>query len=137
MLVVKGTAATADHKLFDSCDPVILRSGRYARRCGLVPRVKRLFIGYGVFALPREINKVWAPSTWAAWVDGRRIELTAFGKSDRMLYGFPAAGGKDVILREWRVMLVAATPGRHTLRYRFRDSGGTIDATWTFTIMAK
>ena len=136
MRLLKGTEATADHKLFDTCDPVILKSGQYTRRCGSVPRVKRLFIGYGVFAPPRAINKVWAPSTWAAWFDGRRIQLPAFGWSDRTLSQFPAAGGKDVTLREWRVMLAGATPGRHVIRYRFRDSVGTIDATWIFRIAA-
>jgi hypothetical protein len=135
MRLLTGTEATAHHKLFDTCDPVILKGGRYARGCGAVPRVKRLFIGYGVFALPRSINKVWSPSTWAAWFDGRRIRLPAFGWSDRTLSRFPAAGGKDVTLREWRVMLVGATPGRHTIRYRFRESAETIDTTWTFRIM--
>jgi hypothetical protein len=136
MRLLKGTEAAADHKLFDTCDAVILKSGRYARRCGSVPRVKRLFIGYGVFALPGAINKVWRPSTWDAWFDGRRIQLPAFEWSDRTLSRFPAAGGKDVTLREWRVMLVGATPGRHTIRYRFRDSAGWIDATWTFRVTA-
>jgi len=136
MRFVKGTEATADHKLFDTCDPVILKRGRYARRCGSVPAVKRLFIGYGMFALPRAINKVWRPSTWEAWFDARRIELPAFGWSDRALVRFPPAGGKDVSLREWRVMLVGATPGRHTIRYHFRDSAGRIEATWTFRITA-
>ena len=42
MLFVRGTAATADLKLFDICDPVILRTGRYVRSCGSVPGVKRL-----------------------------------------------------------------------------------------------
>jgi hypothetical protein len=136
MRLVKGTEAAAQHKLFDTCDPVILKSGRYTRQCGSVPRVKRLFIGYGLFALPGSINKVWAPSTWDAWFDGRRIQLRAFGWSDRKLFRFPSAGGKDVILREWGVMLLGATPGRHTIRYRFRDSALAIDATWTFRIMA-
>jgi hypothetical protein len=136
MLLVRGTAATANQKLFDICDPVILRSGRVTRRCGAVPRVRRLFIGYGSFALPRQINKVWMASTWAAWLDGLPIRLPSFGTSDRLLYAFPPAGGKTVTLREWRVMLVSASPGRHTIRYRFRDGGLAIDATWIFTVTA-
>jgi hypothetical protein len=135
-LLVRGTAPTANQKLFDICDPVIVRSGRFTRRCGAVARVKRLFIGYGSFALPRQINKVWKASTWAAWLDGRPIDLTSFGTSDRPLYAFPPAGGKTVTLREWRVTLVSASPGRHTIRYRFRDGGLAIDATWIFTVTA-
>jgi hypothetical protein len=136
MTLARGTVATAGQKLFDICDPVILKGGRYQRRCGVLTRVKRLFIGYGLFAAPGEINAAWANANWAAWFDGRRIALRAFGTSDRTLFAFPPAGGKDVTLREWRVMLLSATPGRHTLRYRFQDPGGSIDATWTFRVAA-
>jgi hypothetical protein len=136
MSLVRGTAATADQKLFDSCNPVVLRTGRRHRSCGVVSRVRRLFIGYGLFADQGEIDDVWAETTWSAWLDGRRILLRAFGTSDRTLYAFPPAGGKTVTLREWRVTLVGATPGRHTLRYRSRDAAGVADTTWTFTVAA-
>jgi hypothetical protein len=137
MLLVKGTVATANQKVFDLCNPVILKSGRYYRQCGVVPRVKRLFIGYGLFATPRAINTVWGRTRWAAWFDSHRIQLASFGTSDRTLFAFPAAGGKDVTLREWRVMLVGAKPGRHTLRYRSEDPTGASDATWAFTVAAR
>jgi len=136
MTLAKATVATADEKLFDTCDPVILRNGRYRRQCGLLPRVRRLFIGYGVFAVPREIGRLWTMTTWLAWLDGHRVALQKFGISDRTLYNFPPAGGKDVTLREWRLMLLGVTPGRHTLRYRWRDGAGTTDAAWTFTVKA-
>lgn len=134
MTLVRGTAATAQLKLFEYCDPVILASGDYTRRCGTVPRVSRLFIGYGSFELPRLINRTWKRSKWAAWLDGHPIELSLFGTSDRTLFAFPPAGGRDVALREWRVMLVNPSPGRHTLRYRVRDVGGVNDATWIFAV---
>ncbi len=134
MLVVRGTAGTADLKLFDICDPVVLRPGRYARTCAPVPREKRLFIGYGWFAAPRAINRVWQSQTWAAWFDGRRVQLRSFGTSDRPLYSFPSAGGKTVTLREWRVMVVNAAPGAHALRYRTKDANGIQDTTWNFVV---
>jgi hypothetical protein len=137
MTLVKGTHIALGPNLFDICDPVILRGGRYQRRCGVVPHVKRLHIGYGMFASPREIDDDWANAKWTAWFDGRRIDLRAFGTSDRTLYAFPPAGGKDVTLREWRVMLLGATAGRHTLRYRFQDPAGRIDATWTFSVATR
>ena len=137
MTLVKGTHVAVGPNLFDICDPVILKGGRYQRRCGVVPHVKRLFIGYGMFASPRKIDADWANAKWAAWFDGRRIALRAFGTSDRTLYAFPPAGGKNVTLREWRVMLLGATAGRHTLRYRFQDPAGSIDATWTFPVAAR
>jgi hypothetical protein len=134
MTLAKATVATAHQKLFDICDPVIPSSGRYARRCGQVPRVSRLFIGYGLFDPPRRINKTWSEAKWTAWLDGHPIDLRSFGTSDRTLVAFPPAGFKDVTLREWRVMLVDPSPGRHTLRYRVREPGGVSDATWTFTV---
>ena len=113
---------------------MILRPGRYVRSCAPVPRVKRLFIGHGAFAAPGAINRVWHPAAHTAWFDGRQIRLRAFGTSDRPLYFFPPADGKTVTLREWRVMLVNATPGGHTLRYRTKDASGTTDASWNFAV---
>jgi hypothetical protein len=136
MTLATATVATANQKLFDICDPVILRNGRYRRRCGTFPRVRRLFIGYGLFAAPGEIRRLWTTTAWLAWFDGHRVALQRFGTSDRTLYNFPAAGGKDVTLREWRLMLLGVTPGRHTLRYQWRDGTGTTDAAWTFTVTA-
>ena len=134
MTLAKGTVATAQQKLFDIWDPVILSSGRYVRRCSQVPRVSRLFIGYGSFDLPRRINRTWSAAKWNAWLDGRPIDLRSFGRSDRTLVAFPPAGFKDVTLREWRVLLVNPSPGRHTLRYHVREPGGVSDATWIFTV---
>jgi hypothetical protein len=134
MTLARGTAATAQQKLFDICDPVILSRGRYLRRCGRVPRVSRLFIGYGSFDAPRRINETWRATRWTAWLDGSPIDLRRFGTSDRTLVAFPAAGFENVTLREWRVMLVDPSPGRHTLRYRVREPGGVSDTTWIFTV---
>ena len=102
-----------------------------------MPRVRRLFIGYGSFDLPGEIENLWTRTKWSSWIDGRPINLAAFGSSDRSLIAFPPAGGKNVTLREWRVMLLGATPGRHTLRYRSVGPEGKGDTTWIFTVAAK
>jgi hypothetical protein len=114
---------------------VILKPGTYKRLCK-VPRVSRLFVGYGDFAPTRKaIDLDSKQSKWDAWIDGRSVDLPAFGTSDRTLFGFPAAGGKDVILREWRLMLLDVPPGEHSIRYRNRHAVyGTTDATWTFTV---
>jgi hypothetical protein len=135
MTLVTGTVEDADLKFFDLCDPVILKPGEYMRSCA-VPRVSQLFVGYGDFEPTRKaIEMESKQSKWDLWIDDRRVDLPAFGTSDRTLFGFPAAGGKDVILREWRVILVDVTPGEHTIRYRNRHaSHGTTDATWTFTV---
>jgi hypothetical protein len=99
--------------------------------------VRRLFIGYGDFALTRKaLDRAWKQLIWKLWVDGHNVKLSTFGSSDRALYAFPPANGKDVILREWRVILVGVTRGKHTIRYRSTSrSVGSSDATWRFTVL--
>lgn len=138
MLVVAGTVRRAEVALFGSwCDPVVLRAGRRTRACGRVPRVERLFVGHGWFAAAPSIDKEWRQLRWEMWIDGQSVELDKFGTSDRWLVRFPPARGRSVILREWSVTLLHATPGRHSIRYRTRWPSGEIDTTWTFTIASQ
>ena len=136
MLVVQGPATRANTALFGTyCRPDIVKSGRYRRSCGSVPQVRRLFVGYGVFALsPKMLSRAWSPASWSMWIDGERVSLDEFGTADRWLYGYKPAGGRDAVLREWRVTLAQPTLGEHTIRYRFRVSSLSIDATWVFTV---
>jgi hypothetical protein len=135
MLVVQGPARLTQARLFsDWCDPVVLTPGRRTRNCGRVPRAPRLFVGYGLFDSQAKIERTWKASKWEMWIDGQRVDLQAFGTADRSLLKYGPAGNKDVVLREWNVTLVDATPGRHTLRYRTREPVGVTDTTWTFTI---
>jgi hypothetical protein len=134
MTLVRGSEPKADDELWRFCAPVIPKPGTYHRAC-FVPRVERLFIGYGDWERTRKaLDSVWKQLKWDLWFDGRRVNLPHFGTSERTLYYFPAAGGKNVILREWNVTLVRVTPGRHVIRYRSESrSLGTTDATWIFT----
>jgi hypothetical protein len=135
MRLVRGTVATADAKLFDFCEPVITQPGTYRRTCLPVPKVRRLFVGYGsFFADPAELDAYWKATRWQMWLDGRAVAVRAFGTSDRTLVAFPPAGGVDATLREWRVTLVGPTLGRHTIRYRSRTGALTTDATWVFRV---
>jgi len=136
MTLVRGVEHKADAELWGLfCDAVIPKAGRYRRTC-FVPRVRSLFIGYGDWERTRKaLDSVWKQLKWDLWFDGRRVNLSRFGTSERTLYYFPAAGGKNVILREWSVILIGLTPGRHVIRYRSQSrSLGTTDATWTFTV---
>jgi hypothetical protein len=135
MRLARGTAAGADAKLFDFCDPVITRPGRYRRTCPRVPQFTRLFVGYGSFFTdPAVLDANWKSTRWQLWLDGRGVALRAFGTSDRTLVAFPPAGGTDVTLREWRVMVVGPRLGGHTIRYRSRTGARTTDATWVFRV---
>jgi hypothetical protein len=140
MSLTRGTRWQADVNLFDYyCDPVIRKPGRYSRSCKEVPRVARLFIGLGSFDRTKKLlARDWRQTRWNLWVDGHAVNLPPFGTSDYMLIAFPPAGGKNVILRRWDVILDEATPGKHTLRSRSRSaSAGTYDATWTFVVVKR
>lgn len=94
MTLARGTSADADLKLFDACDPVILKPGRYHRSCR-VPAVRRLFVGYGDFEPTlKTLNDIWARTRWSLWLDGRAVRLHAFGTADRTLFAFPAAAAR-------------------------------------------
>jgi hypothetical protein len=136
MLVVQAPRPWAETQaLFGHyCAPDILESGRVSRTCSEVPRMRRLFVGYGVWGSKAAISKLLHASAWNLWIDGRRVRLDAFGTADRTLHRYPPAGLKDVTLREWSVALARPTPGRHTIRYRFRLPQGVVDATWTFSV---
>jgi hypothetical protein len=135
MTLVRGIEPIADDEIWRFCKAAIPKPGRYRRRC-FVPRVGRLFIGYGDWERTQKaLDSVWRQLRWALWFDGRRVDLPRFGTSERTLYALPAAGGKNVILREWSVNVVRVTSGKHVLRYRIaRRSRGITDATWTLTV---
>ena len=135
MLVVQGVKREADAWLFDTiCDPVVLRTGRRTRTCGQLPPVRRLFVGHGTFARNSEqLDAAWRATRWELWIDGRQVSLRRFGYADRRLLGFAPAGGRDVVLREWAIILVGAQ-GRHSIRYRTRSNGGVSDTTWRFVV---
>jgi hypothetical protein len=134
MKLVRGTTSQADLKFFDLCNPIIVKPGEYRRSCH-VPGVRRLFIGYGTFEPTKwGLEREWRQTRWDLWLDGHRVDLSAFGTSDRPLFAFPPAG-RDVILREWDVILASPTPGRHELRYRSRRGlGASTSATWAFVV---
>ena len=138
MLVVQGPAQRTETRLLGLfCDPVVLRPGRRTRACGLIPRTTRLYVGYGSFEPQAKIDAAWKATTWDMWIDGERVDLSAFGTTDRWLVNYPPAGGKDVVLREWSITLIRATPGRHSIRYRARGPDGVTDTTWTFRVAAE
>jgi hypothetical protein len=89
--------------------------------------------------LPELLEDEWQAQTWSLFLDGRRVDLDAFGAlPDRQLIE-PAAGG-EVWLRQWAVTVVDPTPGEHILHYvqettsAGEEAAGTKDVTWTFTV---
>jgi hypothetical protein len=134
------TANAADKDIFVFCDPYVLQPGTYARDCE-VPQLQRLMIGYGSFSeSPESLELEWQASRWRMYLDGREVDLEAFGTlADRPLVD--AKVGDGMWLRVWAVTIVNPTPGPHTLRYVAQQSSavdttvvGTNDTTWTFTV---
>src|SRR5215218_10235197 len=65
MRVVRGAGYEADLGLFNVCDPLVPRPGRYHRSCS-VPRVRRMFIGYGWSAETRnDLSRLWMRMRWS------------------------------------------------------------------------
>jgi hypothetical protein len=130
MLVVQGDKRDADGWLFDTiCDPIVLRPGRRTRTCGQLPPLRRLFVGHGLFAPAKQIDSFWRSVSWKLWIDGQQVGLGRFGHADRRIQ----VGGRDVVLREWAIILMGAE-GRHSIRYRTRGPQGVGDTTWRFSV---
>jgi hypothetical protein len=133
MKVVRGEEFDADLNLFNVCNASLPKAGRYHRSCS-VPRVQRMFIGLGSIQPTRKsLDTSWQRIRWNLWIDGSPVGLAAFGTADGSWRRFRPTG-KPAFFRLWKVILVDATPGKHTVRYRLRDPGATTDATWTVTV---
>jgi hypothetical protein len=134
------TATATDTDIFGTfCDPIVLEPGTFHRECE-VPAVQRLMIGSGnIASSPEILEEEWQAQTWALFLDGRPVDLAAFGTLPDSQFFEPAVGD-DVWLRRWSVALVNPKPGEHTLRYVTEQTGageesaGTGDVTWTFNV---
>jgi hypothetical protein len=135
MTLVRGNEHEADQELWGAyCDPLTLKPERYNRTCRAVPRIVRLFIGYGDLESTMKASaSAWKKLKWESWLDGHPIDLPRFGTDVRTL-DTVQMGGKNAILREWSVIVNGATPGKHVIRYRSTSPSGITDAAWTFTV---
>jgi hypothetical protein len=134
MTVVRGGEHEASAEIWGGyCDPFTPNPGRYNRTCRIVPRLLRLFIGYGDLEPTMKASaSTWKKMKWELWIDGRPVDLPRFGTDVRTLFNV-LGQGKNGILREWSVILTGAT-GKHVIRYRSDGPAGITDATWTFTV---
>ena len=86
MLVVQGDKREADGWLFDTiCDPIVRSPGRRTRTCGQLPPLRRLFVGYGIYAPEKQIESAWRSLSWKLWIDGEQVSLGRFGHGDRWI----------------------------------------------------
>jgi hypothetical protein len=130
MRVVSGELYNASEDWFAVCTSHVSRPGTYHWSCSL-PKVPRLYIGAGdVAPTQAEIDSRWKHERWSLWVDGRRVDLPRFGVSDSPI----SSNGRPAVLKKWKVILVNAPSGKHTIRYLEKVSGAAYDGTWVVTV---
>lgn len=118
--------------MFNFCDPFfgINPPVEFFTDCNL-PQMKNLFVGYGDFGTSQEdLERRWNEQTWELYINGRPVDLEAFGTFDLNVAGNPA--------RVWNIMLEDVSPGFHQVRYVRRsvaDPTLAVDITWKFTLV--
>ena len=102
------------------CTPAFLHSGVTATSCN-IPALPALAVGHGWWAADEaRRDSSWKAMIWEPYLDGRQVDLNAFGTFDTDLpqTGLPGhAADEKVItkLRSWDVVLGNPTAGAHTL----------------------
>jgi hypothetical protein len=103
------------------CVPAFLNPGVTTTECN-VPPLPELTVGHGWFSADEALrDSCWQAMTWELYLDGRQVDLNAFGSYDADLpqTGLPGHGPNEEVitkLRSWDVVLGNPTAGAHTLR---------------------
>jgi hypothetical protein len=103
------------------CVPAFLNPGVTTTECN-VPPLPELAIGHGWFSADEALrDSCWQAMTWELYLDGRQVDLNAFGTYDADMpqTGLPGHDPNEEVitkLRTWDVVLGNPTAGAHTLR---------------------
>jgi hypothetical protein len=103
------------------CVPAFLNPGVTTTECN-VPPLPELAIGHGWFSADEALrDSSWQAMTWELYLDGRQVDLDAFGSFDADLpqTGLPDRDPNEEVitkLRSWDVVVGNPTTGAHTLR---------------------
>ena len=91
MTLVRGIEHRADDEIWRFCKAVIPKPGRYRRTC-FVPRVERLFIGYGDWERTRKaLDSAWRQLKWDLWVEAVRPSPCPIGEPAKVKLSFTYA----------------------------------------------
>lgn len=78
-----------------------------------VPKVSSLAVGPGWFAADEDLlESNWSLLKWDLYIDGRSVDLDAFGTFDAQI----ALNNASAKLRSWNVVLEEPRTGAHTVR---------------------
>jgi hypothetical protein len=106
-----STHGEAAPRVWQYCYPAFPESPSERGTACNVPPLPRLAIGPGLRTTSDELRRsAWSATEWQLYLDGRRVDLGAFGTFDGDLEP-PLAK-----LRGWDVLLEQPTTGSHTLR---------------------
>ena len=72
------------------------------------------------------LEAAWADSSWELVVDGRKVNLPAFGQ--------PWYDEEFPTSRVWNVALRHPTKGEHTVKWIYDIAGERIEEVWNFTV---
>ena len=103
------------------CSPAFLNPGVTTTECN-VPALPELAVGHGWWTADEALrDSCWEAMTWELYLDGRQVELNAFGNFDADLpqTGLPGRDADEEVitkLRSWDVVVENPTAGAHTLR---------------------
>ena len=128
MKLVRGEEFDSDLYLFNVCNALTAKAGSYHRSCSVPQRAADVHRLGRRSADRKSLDESWKQIRWDLWIDGRPVRLASFGTADGAFRRFRPTG-KPAFFRLWKVVLVGATPGKHTVRYRMRGAGGTTDDT--------
>jgi hypothetical protein len=124
--LVRGAAE--DVSLWDFCTPSL--EGAVRRSCR-VPPVDRLRIGPGWRSgSPSALGSEWDELEWDVRLDGRPLDLEAFGT-------LPDTRLRNVVVREWNVAVEGLHPASHRLRAVVRSPGRRYEVTWVIRVGAR
>jgi hypothetical protein len=103
------------------CVPAFLNPGVTTTECN-VPALPELAVGHGWWTADEALrDSCWEAMTWELYLDGRQVDLNAFGTFDADLpqTGLPGHDPNEEVitkLRSWDVVVENPTAGAHTLR---------------------
>jgi len=138
MIVTTGAAKAPP--LWAFCPPTLENDGVLSVDCR-VPQLPRLAIGHAFgLATPALQTLDWSALTWEFYVDGRPVDLEAFGvhnyvMPDLALHPSPF---REIFrqVKAWDVILTNPTPGAHTLSGMAYDEADAYTWTVNFTVQS-
>jgi hypothetical protein len=138
MIVTTGAAKAPS--LWAFCPPALENDGVVSVDCR-VPPLPRLAIGHAFGLVDPALQTLdWSALTWEFYVDGRPVDLEAFGVHNYVMPDLPLHPSpvREIFrqMKAWDVVLINPTPRAHTVYGRVYAEADTYTWTVDFTVEA-